>query len=32
MPAWGDSHTDQQIWEMVAFLEKLNDMSAAKYS
>jgi cytochrome c5 len=32
MPAWGDSHTDQQIWEMVAFLEKLNDMSAAKYT
>jgi mono/diheme cytochrome c family protein len=32
MPAWGDSHTDQQIWEMVAFLEKLNDMSASEYT
>ncbi|SMN14049.1 Cytochrome c family protein [Bathymodiolus heckerae thiotrophic gill symbiont] len=31
MPAWGDSHTDQQIWEMVAFLEKLNDMPASEY-
>ncbi len=32
MPAWGDSHTDQQIWEMVAFLEKLNGMSASEYT
>ena len=32
MPAWGDSHTDQQIWEMVAFLGKLNDMSASEYT
>ncbi len=32
MPAWGDSHTDQQIWEMVAFLEKFKGMSAVKYT
>lgn len=32
MPAWGDSHTDQQIWEMTAFLEKLYDMPVSEYT
>ena len=31
MPAWGDFHTDKQIWEMVAFLKKINGMSRIDY-
>ena len=31
MPAWGDFHTDEQIWEMVAFLEKFKGMTAFEY-
>jgi Cytochrome C oxidase, cbb3-type, subunit III len=31
MPAWGLSHTDRQIWDMVAFVIKLKGMSAAGY-
>jgi mono/diheme cytochrome c family protein len=31
MPAWGPTHSDQKIWAMVAFLEKLPDMTAAQY-
>ncbi|MGH8146107.1 MAG: c-type cytochrome [Rhodanobacteraceae bacterium] len=31
MPAWGKSHTDQQIWAMVAYLQKQPKMSAAEY-
>ena len=31
MPAWGPTHSDQKIWAMVAFLEKLPHMSAAQY-
>ncbi len=31
MPAWGTSHDDATIWSMVAFLQKLPDMSAAEY-
>lgn len=27
MPAWGAFHTDQQIWELVAFVGKLKGMS-----
>jgi len=32
MPAWGPSHNDEKIWEMVAFLEKLPDMTKAQYN
>jgi len=32
MPAWGPSHSDEKIWEMVAFLEKFPDMTKAQYS
>lgn len=32
MPAWGPSHTDEQIWDMVAFLLQLKGMSAADYA
>lgn len=31
MPAWGDFHTDQQLWELVAFLSKIGGMSKAEY-
>jgi mono/diheme cytochrome c family protein len=31
MPAWGPTHSDQKIWAMVAFLEKLPHMSAEQY-
>ena len=31
MPAWGASHSDQMIWAMVAFLEKLPGMTPAEY-
>lgn len=31
MPAWGTSHTDAQIWEIVAFLQKLHGMTPEQY-
>jgi mono/diheme cytochrome c family protein len=31
MPAWGGSHDDATIWSMVAFLQKLPDMTASQY-
>jgi mono/diheme cytochrome c family protein len=31
MPAWGSSHSDQMIWAMVAFLERLPAMTPAEY-
>lgn len=31
MPAWGTSHSDQMIWAMVAFLERLPHMTPAEY-
>ena len=31
MPAWGLSHTDQQIWDMVAFLRQVRNMPEARY-
>jgi len=31
MPAWGPSHSDEKIWEIVAFLKKFPDMTAAQY-
>jgi len=31
MPAWGGSHDDVTIWSMVAFLQKLPDLSPAQY-
>ena len=32
MPAWGKTHTDQQIWNMVAFIRKLPGMTPAQYA
>jgi mono/diheme cytochrome c family protein len=31
MPAWGPTHSDQKIWAIVAFLEKLPHMTADQY-
>lgn len=31
MPAWGKTHPDPLIWDMVAFLQKLPTMSPAQY-
>ena len=31
MPAWGKSHSDEKLWAIVAFLEKLPDMTQAQY-
>ena len=32
MPAWGRTHSDEKIWEIVAFLKKLPQMNADEYS
>ncbi len=32
MPAWGPSHSDEEIWSMVAFIQQLPQMSAAEYA
>lgn len=31
MPSWGKSHSDDKIWALVAFIEKLPGMSGAQY-
>jgi len=31
MPAWGQSHSDAQIWNIVAFLRELDDMPPERY-
>ena len=31
MAAWGPTHNDTLIWNMVAFLRKLPELSAAQY-
>ncbi len=31
MPAWGDFHTDQELWELVAFLQQVEGMSERQY-
>jgi mono/diheme cytochrome c family protein len=31
MPAWGATHSHQELWAIVAFLEKLPHMSAEQY-
>jgi mono/diheme cytochrome c family protein len=31
MPAWGATHSDAEIWNMVAFLQKLPGLSPAQY-
>lgn len=31
MPAWGESHDDAALWSLVAFLQKLPDMTPQQY-
>ncbi|MEQ3635381.1 cytochrome c [Alcanivorax sp.] len=31
MPAWGTGHDDERIWNMVAFLQRLPELSSAQY-
>lgn len=31
MPAWGESYSDQQLWSVVAFMQRLPRLSAAEY-
>lgn len=31
MPAWGASHTDDEIWSLVAFISQLKEMTAEEY-
>ncbi len=31
MPAWGETHSDDKIWAMVAFVKKLPDMTPEQY-
>ena len=31
MPAWGPSHSDEKIWSMVAFLEKMPQLTPEEY-
>lgn len=31
MPAWGKTHSDEKIWEIVAFMKKLPGMTAEEY-
>jgi cytochrome c len=31
MPAWTPPHTDEQVWEMVAFINKSKDLSPNQY-
>jgi len=32
MPAWGKTHTDAQLWAVVAFLDKVPKMTPAQYA
>jgi mono/diheme cytochrome c family protein len=31
MPAWGVTHNDEQLWDVVAFLRKLPELTAEQY-
>jgi mono/diheme cytochrome c family protein len=31
MPSWGRTHSDDELWDIVAFLKKMPDLSAAQY-
>lgn len=32
MPAWGETHDDAELWEMVAFLQRLPELSEQDYA
>jgi len=31
MPSWGRTHSDDELWDIVAFLKKMPDLDAAQY-
>ncbi len=31
MPGWGETHTDEQLWEMVSFIQELPEMTFLDY-
>jgi mono/diheme cytochrome c family protein len=31
MPSWGRTHSDEELWDIVAFLKKMPDLNAAQY-
>ncbi len=31
MPAWGRTHSDKELWDLVAFLKKMPDLDVAQY-
>lgn len=31
MPAWGETHSDEEIWEVVAFVKQRGQMTPAQY-
>lgn len=31
MPAWGPTHTDERMWAMVAFIQRLPELTPAQY-
>jgi hypothetical protein len=31
MPAWGPTHSDAQLWDLVAFLARLPELTAEDY-
>jgi len=31
MPAWGETHTDEELWDVVAFLQKLPELNQQEY-
>jgi hypothetical protein len=31
MPAWGVTHSDEQLWDVVAFLQKLPELTPDQY-
>ena len=32
MPAWGETHADQELWELTAFVQKLPQLSEQQYA
>ncbi|MBW7470793.1 cytochrome c [Marinobacter sp. M216] len=32
MPAWGETHADEEIWELTAFLQQLPELSEQQYA
>lgn len=32
MPAWGGSHSDEELWDIVAFLQRLPELSESEYA